>query len=228
MKRTFILLSVLSLMLLAAARSPRQAKPIVSILGDSYSTFEGYIPQGNVTWYFDRSDTARTDVDNVRQTWWWQLIDRGGFILGKNESFSGATVSNRGYRGADFTDRSFITRLHRIPPSDIILIFGATNDSWAGVPILGEESADSALYYFRPAMTRLLTDARNLHPGSDIYFILNTELRKDINQAVVEVCREQSVECIVLRDIEKKSGHPSRAGMEAIATQVLEAVNRPD
>ena len=49
MKRTFILLSILSLVLLAAARSPRQAKPIVSILGDSYSTFEGYIPQGNVT-----------------------------------------------------------------------------------------------------------------------------------------------------------------------------------
>ena len=137
-------------------------------------------------------------------------------------------MSNRGYRGADFTDRSFITRLRRIPPSDIILIFGATNDSWAGVPILSKENADSALYFFRPAMTRLLTDARNLHPGADIYFILNTELRKDINRAVVEVCREQSVGCIVLHDIEKKSGHPSRAGMEAIATQVLDAINRPD
>lgn len=228
MKRSFILLSILSLVLLAVARSPRQAKPIVSILGDSYSTFEGYIPQGNVTWYFNRTDTARTDVDNVRQTWWWQLIDRGGFILGKNESFSGATVSNRGYRGADYTDRSFITRLRRISPSDIILIFGATNDSWAGVPIDNKESSDSALYYFRPALTHLLTEARNLNPGTDIYFILNTELRKDINETVFEVCREHSVKCILLHDIEKKTGHPSRAGMDAIATQVLDAINRPD
>ena len=30
-----------------SAASPRAAKPVVSILGDSYSTYQDYIPEGN-------------------------------------------------------------------------------------------------------------------------------------------------------------------------------------
>ena len=115
---------------------PSEAKgERLSILGDSYSTFDGYIPEGNASWYFTNTQNGRTDVTDVRQTWWWQLINEGGFILGSNESYSGATVSYTGYRGEDYADRSFITRLPRIAPSDILLIFGATNDSWVGGPL---------------------------------------------------------------------------------------------
>ena len=86
-----------------SAQHTRPAKPVVSVLGDSYSTFEGYIPLGHAVWYTKRSDTKRTDVDDVKQTWWWQLISRGGYILGQNDSYSGATISYRGYRGEDYS-----------------------------------------------------------------------------------------------------------------------------
>ena len=136
-----IMKKLLLLLLCAVAASgvfaADKAKPVVSILGDSYSTFDGYIPEGNASWYFTNTQNGRTDVTDVRQTWWWQLISEGGYILGSNESYSGATISYTGYRGEDYSDRSFITRLPRIAPSDIILIFGATNDSWVGGP-LGE------------------------------------------------------------------------------------------
>ncbi|MBD5356980.1 MAG: hypothetical protein HDR88_08275 [Bacteroides sp.] len=206
------------------------AKPVVSILGDSYSTFEGYMPKGNAVWYTRHTKADRTDVGDVKQTWWWQLIDKGGFILGKNDSYSGATISYRGYNGDDYSDRSFITRVGDLGSPDILLIFGGTNDSWAGVEvgeynysnyILGED-----LYKFRPAMSRLLSDAINHYPGTTIFFIINSDLRQDITESMKEICRHYSVPFIELHDIPKTAGHPSKAGMKAIALQVFEGLLR--
>ena len=53
-----------------------QSKERVSILGDSYSTFEEYIPEGNEPWYFQKIDTSRSDMVSVRLTWWWRLIKK--------------------------------------------------------------------------------------------------------------------------------------------------------
>ncbi len=211
-----------------AAQARHAAKPVVSILGDSYSTFEGYIPVGNAVWYDTRPNPKKTDVSDVKHTWWWQFISRGGYILGVNDSYSGATVSYTGYNGADYSDRSFITRLPRLGSPDILLIFGATNDSWAGVKVgeysYAEPLSGPQLYEFRPAMARLLSEAVNRYPGTEIYFIINSELRDDITQSIREVCDHYSVRYIQLHDIDKISGHPSRAGMTAIADQLLEAI----
>ena len=58
---------------LAGAQSYR---PTVSILGDSYSTFENYLAcDSNEVWYF-KGKQKRTDVTDVEQTWWHQLITK--------------------------------------------------------------------------------------------------------------------------------------------------------
>ena len=223
-------MTVCSASVTARAQHPHPAKPVVSVLGDSYSTFEGYIPLGHAVWYTAQPSPKKTDVSDVKQTWWWQLINRGGYILGQNDSYSGATISYRGYRGADYSDRSFITRLGNLRPADILLIFGATNDSWAGVEV-GEYNYDAEisgpqLYTFRPAMSRLLSEAINRFPGTEIYVIINSELRDDITESIKQVCDHYSVRYILLHDIDKISNHPSRKGMDAIATQVLEAIQK--
>ncbi len=227
MKKNLLLFFVAFLTI--ASAFAEGGKPVVSILGDSYSTFEGYIPEGNEPWYFARRQEKRTDVSSVRETWWWQLIDEGGYILGTNESYSGSTISYTGYRGEDYRDRSFITRLPRIAPSDILLIFGGTNDSWANVP-LGEYVKKAPtlghLYEFRPALGRLLSDARDRFPGTRIVFILNTELKDEINKSVEELCRRNGVELLKLKDIEKISSHPSVAGMKAIKEQLLDFLKK--
>lgn len=229
-----VLLALLTLVLLggeaANAESPKRvAKPVVSILGDSYSTFRGYIPEDNAFWYSTSPDRSRTDVDDVTQTWWWQLISEGGYILGKNESYSGATICFTGYRGEDYADRSFITRLPRLGSPDILLIFGSTNDSWARVP-MGEfvyRNLTRGHYYeFRPALGKLLDEAKKRYPGTDIYFILNTELSDDINDAVRKECELFKVSLIELKDIDKKAGHPTKLGMTQIKTQVLQALQK--
>ena len=44
-----------------------QVKQTVAVLGDSYSTFEGFIPKGYATWYTTAVQKA-TDVNKVEQT----------------------------------------------------------------------------------------------------------------------------------------------------------------
>lgn len=220
---------LLSLIVLAVLPSVAQVKPTVAVLGDSYSTFAGFIPEGNACWYNSPADHKRTDVTKVEQTWWWQVANEGGYKLGAIESYSGATVCNTGYRDEDYSDRSFVTRCTNLGNPDIILICGATNDSWANAPIGDYKYANWKrvdLYFFRPAMAKMLNDIKLHYPNVEVYFIINTELKKEINESVLEVCKHYDVPVIELEDIDKKSSHPSVKGMKAIAQQVLKFIKK--
>lgn len=220
---------LLSLIVLAVLPSVAQVKPTLAVLGDSYSTFAGFIPEGNACWYNSPADHKRTDVTKVEQTWWWQVANEGGYKLGAIESYSGATVCNTGYRNEDYSDRSFVTRCTNLGNPDIILICGATNDSWANAPIGDYKYANWKrvdLYFFRPAMAKMLNDVKLHYPNVEVYFILNTELKKEINESVLEVCKHYDVPVIELVDIDKKSSHPSVKGMKAIAQQVLKFIKK--
>jgi len=215
--------------LLLALSAQAQQRLRVSILGDSYSTFQNYIPKGNEPWYFDPIDTKRTDVKDVRQTWWWQVINDGGYLLEKNDSWSGATICYTGYHDEDYSPRSFITRVPRLGSPDIILIFGNTNDSWCGAQI-GEYKYENwkraDLYTFRPAMAKLLNDIQSRYPNVRVYFIQNTELRAEIVESTQTICKHYGIPVIQLKDIDKQAGHPNIKGMRAIADQVLKAIGK--
>lgn len=220
---------LLSLIVLAVLPSVAQVKPTLAVLGDSYSTFAGFIPEGNACWYNSPADHKRTDVTKVEQTWWWQVANEGGYKLGAIESYSGATICNTGYRDEDYSDRSFVTRCTNLGNPDIILICGATNDSWANAPIGDYKYANWKrvdLYFFRPAMAKMLNDIKLHYPNVEVYFILNTELKKEINESVLEVCKHYDVPVIELVDIDKKSSHPSVKGMKSIALQVLKFIKK--
>ena len=122
----------------------------VSVLGDSYSTFRGMIPQGYAVFY----PHDQVDVKEADQTWWAQLIRENGWKLEINNSYSGSTVCNTGYNRADYSDRAFISRVNYIGNPDILFIFGGTNDAWANSPIGEYKYADwtkQDLFSFRPA-----------------------------------------------------------------------------
>ncbi len=231
MKNTVAIRLILgSLLCLGAVFSASgQGRLRVSILGDSYSTFAGYIPEGNAVWY--TGSTARTDVTSVRQTWWWKVIDEGGYLLEKNDSFSGATVSYTGYNDADYTSCSFITRLPRLGSPDILLIFGCINDSWAGVRA-GEFKYDGItradLYTYRPALAKLLDEAQSRYPNVKIFYIIGDELREDITSSTRTICDHYGIPYIQLRGIAKQEGHPTIAGMASIADQVLAAIRKAE
>ncbi len=103
-----------------------------------------------------------------------------------NESYSGATISYTGYDCLDFTDRSFITRLPRVGSPDVLVILGGTNDSWAGAPVgeyKYEDFQTEDLYYYRPALAKLLQDAKLRYPKTRLLFVMNSELREDITES---------------------------------------------
>ena len=203
-----------------------QSKRSISILGDSYSTFKGYVvPDTNAVWYPQKPEN--NDVQDIRQLWWHQLIREHGYRLCQNNSFSGATICNTGYDKEDYSDRSFCTRLWYLGDPDIILMFGGTNDSWAHSPIGDYQYGDwekSDLYKFRPAIAYLLANLQNRYPGTEIYVIINTELGDDVTSSMKIVCDHYNVKYIELKDIEKQWGHPSQKGMKAIADQVAAAL----
>jgi hypothetical protein len=216
-----ITLTILAVLMAGIAVAQTKA---VSILGDSYSTYEDFVtPATNELWYYAKNSEQKTDVKDVRQTWWHQLIKENGWRLAVNNSYSGATISYTGYDGNDYSPRSFNTRMDNLGQPDIIFIFGATNDSWAGSPIgdfkyEGIKKAD--LYEFRPALAHMLRWMTDRYVNTEIYFILNTELKDEINTSVKTICEHYGVPVITLTEVDKISGHPSVKGMRQIADQV--------
>lgn len=206
------------------------AQKKVSILGDSYSTFYGHVfPAANLCWYGVPGEKRENNVTKVEETWWYRFVNEHGFQLERNNSYSGSTVCHTGYEKADYSDRSFITRIHNLGNPDIILVFGGTNDSWAGAPIgvyqyEGWTKAD--LYSFRPAFCYLLASLKQLYPEAQIYNITNSELSEEITNSMNEICRHYGIENICLRDVDKQEGHPSIQGMESISRQLWKSLSR--
>ena len=225
-----LLISVLSVTVAMA-----QSSKSISILGDSYSTFEGYLqPDTNAIWYWDNVKAENTDVHHARETWWHQFIKENGYRLCVNNSFSGATISYSGYKSGkpdftDYSDRSFITRLKNLGTPDIILVFGGTNDSWAGSPI-GEYQYEgwtrNDLFSFRPAMACLLEKMIDYYPNVEIVFLLNDDLKEEIDESVRTICTHYGVKWIEFEGIDKINGHPSVKGMKQISEQLKAFFNR--
>lgn len=205
------------------------AQTKISILGDSYSTFKGYVyPDYNAVWYGNtvkEEDQKQNDVSDVDQTWWRLLIKKMGAELIYNNSYSGATICHTGYKQRDCSERSYVTRMQNLGDPDIILIFGGTNDDWAQAPIgevKYEKWTHKDLFKFRPAFCYLLHQMKELYPEARICNITNCDMRDVISKSMDEICKHYGILNIQLKDIKKKAGHPSIEGMQMICDQVYE------
>ena len=225
--------SILALAIVAIiSLSAQEQKVKVSILGDSYSTFEGYVVEGNELWYGSSPQWDRgNDVVRVWDTWWHQLIDDNGLQLEVNDSWSGSTVCTTSYNGVHRPDNAFISkmRIDRLGNPDVILVFGGTNDMWAGSPLGDYQYADwteDDLRNFRPALCYLFDQLHKHYPNALIYNIENTELRSEFYESCEVICKHYGVTRVRLHHISKQLGHPSIDGMNAIARQVWDVIGR--
>lgn len=219
--------NILLIAALACAVAAAGAEPLrVSILGDSYSTFAGCVePATNEVWYFpeDVDKPEKTDVTAPEQTWWRLFLEDEDYVLERNNSYSGATICNRGYNGADYSRRSFTNRMTDLGNPDVILVFGATNDYWAHValtPEAAEQAEPHAMYTFAPAMDYMLQQLPALYPEARIVFMLNDEIQGPLRELAISICKARGVACLELEGVEKRMGHPDAAGMRTIAAQL--------
>ena len=213
------------------------------ILGDSYSTFEGWNPQGYATYYQSEGPHYRTkigeavdpksDVCRVEQTWWHPFIQTTDANLLLNCSWSGTTVCNTGYDGVDACNKSFIARLDRLIEQgyflknrvDTLILFGGTNDSWAKSPLGERMYADwkkEDLYSVLPAIGYLFHRLVECLPETRLLCVINSKLRPEITEGLVSACEHYGVDYVVLKDIDKISGHPTILGMKQIGEQILD------
>ena len=204
----------------------------VMIFGDSYSTFKDYIPENYAVYY--HKDADYTDVKLVENTWWHRLITETNSKLIVNDSWSGSTICHTGYNNSDCSKTSsFVYRLNKYISEgffeknkiDTVFVFGGTNDSCAGSPI-GELKYsnwnDEELFSFFPAITYFFNKLKETLPNTRIVCVINTQLRPEITNGMIEACAHYGVDCIKLKDINKTSGHPTIKGMEQIKNQIIE------
>ena len=203
----------------------------VFILGDSYSTFKGYTPEGYATYYGDK-EREGIDVYSVDETWWMQVIKRANGNLLMNCSWSGTTISHHGWENRDCKETSFIGRMEKLIKQgyfrenkvDTFLLFGGTNDSWCGAPLGEKQTADwemKDLYFVLPAIYYLANLLKTELKGTRVVGIINTNLKPIVKEALIDAFSLNEIEYVELEDIEKASGHPNKKGMEQISEQVL-------
>ena len=204
-----------------------------SIIGDSYSSFTGYMADSKAaTWYpasaHGMGDT--NDIETVEQTWWFKFANDYGSRLIENNSWSGSTISYDGYSDGleDGKETSFIQRMSLLTTPQLILVYGGTNDSWAAVEtkrddFLGEykysDFSESDFIYFRPALAYLLDTLKHKHIGAKIVFMVNTTLG-NIKPSVYEICSHYGVGVCEITGIALAHSHPTDAGMTTIANQI--------
>lgn len=198
-------------------------KKKISILGDSLSTFAGYIPSQNISYY----PNVNNDVNSVEQTWWDILLNTINATLEINNSFSGAKVS-----GTDAS--SFITRHTELGNPEYIIIHGGTNDaSWANVPA-GELHFDSPLNdlninEFSDAYDFLIRCILDKYKHTNIILVIPSIVSNEYANSIISICEHyQLFGYVDLRNITLtlSSGHYQKDSMQVVAEKVLEVISK--
>lgn len=210
----------------------RTYKKSAVILGDSYSTFEGFNPEGYDVFY---PGPAVDDVLKVEDTWWHILSRLADLRILQNNSWSGSTVC-KDIRQPQPPESSFLCRMRQVlshhgidqQRPDLIFLFGGTNDSWLDRTV-GENNygvrSESQLWSVLPAFCEMLEYVSTENPQAQVVCIVNTDLKTEIAEGISSACDHYHVTCCPLHDIEKQNGHPTLKGMSQIAEQVMSVIH---
>ena len=205
----------------------------VFIMGDSYSTYEGYIPDGYHFYYSDeRMDPPI--VKGVEKTWWNIMANENNLNITLNDSFSGSTICNT-VRETLTVESSFVSRIDKYITEKVfaesnintMFIFGGTNDSWIDAPIGNLKYCDwtdDELKCVLPAFCYLINRAKEV--VADVIVIINTDLKQEITKGFIEACEKKEIKYLCLKEIDKENGHPTELGMKQISEQVTECLHK--
>ncbi len=218
----------------------------LSILGDSISTFSGYISEGNATWYPTQSIT---DVEN---TWWKKTLNELEMTLDTNNSCSGSCVSY--VRNSRPTG---LSRCESLGNPDVIIVWMGINDfvyaerelgTFNGISSLPDGSDDMD---FCTGYAVMLKKIITSHPNAEIWACTLPEtdfseigtastypkLNKngntvtEYNNAIKQIANAFSIDVIeldksgiaweTLADYTDDKLHPNIAGHDKIANKVV-------
>ena len=208
------------------------AGKVFSVMGDSISTFAGYIPVADG---FNREHLPRYPQDDlltdVNETWWMQVVAELDGKLGINDSWRGATVSGgHPVTTGDTGENAAMSNLTRIKnlgsngTPDVIMLYGGTNDL-AHVEKVGAFDPNTAPTQVNLTITKwdnlveayahTLLRMRHYYPDAVILAMLPTytksyysdEKLAQANAELAKVCEHYGVPYVDLRDSGVKAEH---------------------
>lgn len=201
-----------------------------SILGDSFSTYKGWIPKDYQTWYGE----GDTNISGVEETWWYLLKQEFGLSLLCNCSYSGSTVCTSGYEGMD-DSQAFVIRMKDYfgdksisePKPDVIFVEGGINDTYAspaGQLMYGGWTKED-LKKSLPAYCYMLDYLNTYHPDARIICLISAIVSEQLQKGYIEACRHYHAEYLIFPPEESdqellKDGHPTTKGHWAIYQSV--------
>ena len=196
----------------------------VSILGDSGSTYKGYVPDGYSCFY----PYPTSDFGDVNQTWWMRTINNLGMKLLKNNSWSGSCVSTGTGSSSTTNDTRLQELLFGTETPDVIIIFMGANDCG---------SANVKLETFNESYKVMLDKIKLLCPNSEIYIMTlptlgmyEDDTKEEYNEVIRKYAKEYNYGLIELTHLYTKetfsnysldAGHPNKAGMIKISETVI-------
>lgn len=210
-----------------------------SVLGNSISTYSGYIPSGYANYY----TPSRLSVED---TWWMLLSAKEDLELASNASWAGSSVANKSGKNANsfFTSEMRINALAVNGIPDVIFILGGTNDWGDNSGYLGDYPINDNydLKTFRGAYSYLVVQLKKKYPNTSIICCSIIPRRQsrtqknssgvtqmDIDESIKYICNLYNVHFIDMSvcGIEQNIGaftidglHPNKDGMAIISEYI--------
>ena len=225
----------------------------VSILGDSISTYAGYIPEGYACFYPD----ANNDVTDVTQTWWMQMLYNTGMRLLVNGSYSASAVcgDSRAENSSAGCSNRRVTDLMGADGSvpDVILVYMGANDFFHSIELgtyseVATHRTDHFVWNFTEGYELMLQKLQAVYPTSRIYCMTLIESNSgdhprvnengntiaDYNRRIKEIAAAHGlpvidvhncgIEVYELNQYTSDGTHPNKAGAQKMATYVTNAL----
>lgn len=184
---------------------------LISIVGDSISTYEGFNPEGYAVFY-DRETQQRNGLTSVYDTWWAKVNQALGGYLCVNNAYSGSRVTGRDFPAASSKQRTGALHTAQHMP-DLILVYIGFNDFGSGAPVrrkglhlFSKKDPD----YFADAYCKMLSQIKANYPQATIVCatLMRSQIAanehwvfpeqfaltyfEDYNQAIRQICRKEN------------------------------------
>ena len=191
----------------------------ISILGDSITTYLGYIPSEFAHFY----PYPTADLGDVNQTWWMQFINYYGMKLLTNNSWGGSAVVGSTASAARTKERLQYLYIGDIKP-DVILIFMGANDAGSSYITVNQ---------FDTAYAEMIQNIKDESPNSEIIlcllpplWIFTKEEQASYNAIIQKYATENGFTYFDFNTAFTRasnylylvdSAHPNKAGMDKLA-----------
>ena len=188
----------------------------VSIIGDSISTYDGYLISGYKKYY------PAGNVNSVDKTWWNKVLRNSGMTLEVNAAYSGSRATNtRASEGYP----SFYDRCALLGSPDVIFVALGTNDSASSADLgtydFNVNIADLDESKFRSAYIKGIKALQDNYPAAKIVALALT-MKDAYRWSIQYIADYYSIPCISVPVYGYYSNpHPNADGMNTIAEAVI-------